>query len=247
MHRRDDVRVETPPPAFSSRSPLFIAAVLSSSALFDSLSLYLSLSLLFREKTIRRQKRNGNRTHRFLSLKIQQSSFANEKKPLPPPCVCLGLSLSLSLSLCACARVRSSPRVNTNKARTIRLRISKVQNQTLNIHWVQTLNKTCLWEGAPKMSFPRKNGRRRERKRGTRKVSSTSRLRFARRTTPRVRTAPMSISSRVVVVFFLPWAFKAQFRDFLASGCVSNWAKSARAGQHWTGAREGTDAKGIEF
>jgi len=29
--------------------------------------------------------------------------------------------------------------------------------------------------------------------------------------------------------------------------CVSNWAKSARAGQHWTGAREGTDAKGIEF
>ena len=97
------------------------------------------------------------------------------------------------------------------------------------------------------MSFPRKNGRRRERKRGTRKVSSTSRLRFARRTTPRVRTTPMSISSRVVVVFFLPWAFKAQFRDFLASGCVSNWAKSARAGQHWTGAREGTDAKGIEF
>ena len=134
MHRRDDVRVETPPPAFSSRSPLFIAAVLSSSALFDSLSLYLSLSLLFREKKIRRQKRNGhgNRTHRFLSLKIQQSSFANEKKPLPPPCVCLGLSLSLSLG--ACARVRSSPRVNTNKARTIRLRISKVQNQTLNIH-----------------------------------------------------------------------------------------------------------------
>ena len=100
------------------------------------LSLYLSLSLLFREKKIRRQKRNGhgNRTHRFLSLKIQQSSFANEKKPLPPPCVCLGLSLSLSLSLGACARVRSSPRVNTNKARTIRLRISKVQNQTLNIH-----------------------------------------------------------------------------------------------------------------
>ena len=97
------------------------------------------------------------------------------------------------------------------------------------------------------MSFPRKNGRRRERKRGTRKVSSTSRLRFARRTTPRVRTTPMSISSRVVVVLFLPWAFKAQFRDFLASGCVSNWAKSARAGQHWTGAREGTDAKGIEF
>ena len=135
MHRRDDVRVETPPPAFSSRSPLFIAAVLSSSALFDSLSLYLSLSLLFREKTIRRQKRNGNiRTHRFLSLKIQQSSFANEKKPLPPPCVCLGLSLSLSLSLGACARVRSSPRVNTTKARTIRLRISKVQNKTLNLH-----------------------------------------------------------------------------------------------------------------
>ena len=134
MHRRDDVRVETPPPAFSSRSPLFIAAVLSSSALFDSL--FISLSLLFREKKIRRQKRNGhgNRTHRFLSLKIQQSSFANEKKPLPPPCVCLGLSLSLSLSLGACARVRSSPRVNTNKARTIRLRISKVQNQTLNIH-----------------------------------------------------------------------------------------------------------------
>ena len=79
------------------------------------------------------------------------------------------------------------------------------------------------------MSFPRKNGRRRERKRGTRKVSSTSRLRFARRTTPRVRTAPMSISSRVVVVFFLPRAFKAQFRDFLASGCVSQTGQNPLA------------------
>ena len=79
------------------------------------------------------------------------------------------------------------------------------------------------------MSFPRKNGRRRERKRGTRKVSSTSRLRFARRTTPRVRTTPMSISSRVVVVFFLPRAFKAQFRDFLASGCVSQTGQNPLA------------------
>ena len=55
----------------------------------------------------------------------------------------------------------------------------------------------------------------------------------------------MSISSRVSSSF-LPWAFKAQFSRFWP-GCLKLGQNAARAGQHWTGAREGTDAKGIEF
>ena len=72
-------------------------------------------------------------------------------------------SLSLSLSLGACARVRSSPRVNTTKARTIRLRISS-KNQTLNLKLNTNPKQNLSLGGSPKMSFPRKNGRRRERK-----------------------------------------------------------------------------------
>ena len=136
MHRRDDVRVETPPPAFSSRSPLFIAAVLSSSALFDSLSLYLSLSLSFSGRRQSAVKNEMEIEHTAFSLLKSNKALLRTKKKHSHhhAFVWVSLSLSLSLSLGACARVRSSPRVNTTKARTIRLRISKVQNKTLNLH-----------------------------------------------------------------------------------------------------------------
>ena len=105
MHRRDDVRVETPPPAFSSRSPLFIAAVLSSSALFDSLFISLSLSFSGRRKSAVKNEMGTGIEHTAFSLLKSNKALLRTKKNHSHHHAFVWVSLSLSLSLSVRARV----------------------------------------------------------------------------------------------------------------------------------------------
>ena len=99
------------------------------------------------------------------------------------------------------------------------------------------------------MSFRHiENGRRRERKKRYAKglLDLPASIRAANDSARSNHPDEYLVSGRRRL-FFTSGVQSAISRFFGLRMCVSNWAKSARAGQHWTGAREGTDAKGIEF
>ena len=103
------------------------------------------------------------------------------------------------------------------------------------------------------MSFPLsphiERSQKKEGKRGTRKVSSTSRLRFARRTTPRIRTTPMILGFQKSRLGSSSKSFTGVQSAFRRDFCPPDvsLACKIRARGILDGCARGTDAKGIEF